>query len=334
VVTINKINLKQNDEIQKEFTKNIGMVLQKIGSSHKTKALHNLMEKGMLYIGYGTSDISRNRAAEFGIQYLTGNKLSGLTADISSVVDKADLNEVAKKVRDISAANKELTRIKTTVTDTSAMQMKNLDKEIKKLFKEILDAIDYFDLVDVYYYLYINTLAIIGLKGNGKNKIFEVTYEIFTIYVNKILVSTHNIVAPQDRLKLAIILEYVFTRTFTEQSAQSTIGQLSKMYSQENVQFLKDLKPNDYTEFKDIAILLTKAELVNITQNSFLGEFHKLIGEGAKRSMEGTFDELVAYIISSNYKSNKFDSRKIAEKEQERLEQLILNYKKDLIIKA
>ena len=48
--------------------------------------------------------------------------------------------------------------------------------------------------------------------------------------------------------------------------------------------------------------------------------------------MAGTFDELVAYVISTNYKSSLFDAPKIAEKEQERLEQLILNFKKDIVL--
>ena len=333
MVTINKINIKQFDEIQKEFTKNIGMVLQKIGTSHKTKALHKLMSEGILYIGYGTSSMS-NKTAEFGSAYTKGNKLSGLIADLSNVIDQSDLSEVAKKVRDITTANSELSRVKTTITDTSSMQMKNLDKRIVDIYKGILDSIDYFALVDVYYYLYINVLANIGLKGNGKNKIFEKSYEIFTIVVNKILTDTHTNVPREDSLKLAIILEYVFTRVFTDQSAQSTLGQLAKMYSQENIEFLKDLKPNEYDKFKDIATLLSKSNIVNITTSSFMSAFHKLIGEGAKNSMDGTFDELVAYVVSSNYKSNIFDSRKVASEEQERLEQLILNYKKDLIVKG
>jgi len=332
VVTINKINLKQEDRIQKEFLKNIDLVLQKIGSSHKTKAISGLVRKEMLYIGYGITDVARKRNAEFGIQYLNGNKLSGLAADISAIVDVTDLPETSKIVKEIEQANKELSRVKTTITDTSSIQLQNLDKTIQKLFDKLLDNIDYFNLVDIYYYLYIDTLTIIGLKGNGKNKIFETSYDIFKVIINKILIKSHNKIQYEDNKKFEIILDYMFARVFTEQSSQTVLSKLVRMYSEEDVQFLKDLKPNEYTEFKNIATLLTKANIVNITEGALMSNFSTIIGTGAQKSMDGTFDELVAYIISTNYKSSLFDAQKVADKEQERLEQLILNFKKDIVL--
>jgi hypothetical protein len=332
VVTIKKINLKQQDAVQKKFLKNISTVLSKIGTSHKTKAISSLVRSESLYIGYGITDISRKRNAEFGIQYLNGNKLSGLAADISAIVDASDLQEVARKVKDIEKANKELSRIKTTITDTSALQMKNLDTQIEKLFNDLLDSIDYFTLVDVYYYLYINTLTIIGLKGNGKNKIFETSYEVFKKVITKILSKAHNEIKNEDRTKFDVVIDFMFARVFTEQSAQTILGKLTKLYSEEDVAFLKEMKLNDLTEFKNIATVLTKAGIANITETALMSSFAAVVGEGSKKSMDGEFDELVAYVISTNYKSSLFDAQKVAPDEQERLEQLILNFKKDMII--
>lgn len=332
MVTINKINLKQQDKVQKKFLKNILVVLQKIGSSHKTKALHDLVRREALYIGYGITDISKKRNAEFGVPYITGNKLSGLAADISAIVDKSDLSDIAKKVQEIGKSNKELSRIKTTITDTSSIQLKNLDNQVEKLFDELLDSIDYFTLVDVYYYLYINTLTSIGLKGNGKNKIFETSYEVFKKVIEKILNKVHNPVKNEDRQKFDIVLDFMFARVFTEQSAQTVLAKLSRLYSEDNVKFLKDVKPNDMIQFKNIATLLTKTGIVNITENALMSNFSTIIGEGAEKAMDGQFDEMVAYIISTNYKSSLFDAQRIADKEQDRLEQLVLNYKKDITL--
>ena len=334
MVTINKINLKEHDTIQKEFSKNIGLVLQKIGTSHKTRALHQLISKEMLYVGFGIKDISNKRSAVYGTRFLTGNKLSGLIADISAIVDKADLSDVSKKIRDLDKAKNELSRVKTTITDTSSIQMKNLDEKIKQLFQDIIDSIDYFTLVDVYYYLYVETLTSIGLKGNGKNKIFETTYNVFRAVINKVLNKLHVKVEDSERKKLDVILDYIFIRSFTDQSAQTTLAKLSRMYGEESVTFLKELKPNDYDEFKNIATLLTKGGIVNITESAFMNEFTTIVGESSKKSMNGTFDELVAYIISANYKSSLFDAPNISREDQERLEQLILNFKKDITLKG
>ena len=332
MVTINKINLKQQDKVQKKFLKNILIVLQKIGTSHKTKAIHDLVRREALYIGYGITDISKKRNAEYGVPYLTGNKLSGLAANISSIVDKSDLTDVARKVKEIEKANKELSRVKTTITDTSSIQLKNLDNQIEKLFNELLDAIDYFTLVDVYYYLYIDVLTNIGLKGNGKNKIFETSYEVFKKIIEKILVKVHNPVKNEDKQKFEIVLDFMFARVFTEQSYQTVLAKLSRLYSEEDIKFLKAAKPNDLTQFKNIATLLTKTGIVNITENALMSNFTTIAGEGAEKVMDGKFDEMVAYIISTNYKSSLFDAQRIADKEQDRLEQLVLNYKKDIIL--
>ena len=334
MVTINKINLKQQDAVQKEFLKNISVVLQKIGSSHKTKAIHALVRKEILYIGYGVTDISKKRNAEYGAMYLSGNKLSGLAADISAIVDKADLSDVARKVKDIEKANKELSRVKTTITDTSALQLKNLDSQIEKYFEDLLDSIDYFALVDVYYYLYIEALSIIGLKGNGKNKIYESAYNVFKEIIKRILTKAHVDVTGDDKERFEICLDYTFARAFSDQTSNTTLAKLSRLYSPDKIEFLRELKPDQYDEFKNIATILTKAGIVNMTESAFMAGFHSIVGSGSVQALSGTFDEMVAYIISTNYKSTIFDAPHVAEKDQDRLEQLILNFKKDIILKA
>jgi hypothetical protein len=332
MISTNKINLKQNDKVQKKFIQNIKLVLQKIGTSHKTRALHSLAEKEMLYIGYGTVDISGKRSVAYGVNYLSGTKLSGLCADIGSIVDKADLSEVAKKVKDIEVANRELSRVKSTITDTSTMQINNLDKQVNKNFEDLLDAIDYFALVDVYYYLYINALSSIGLKGKGKNKIFETTYDVIKEAINKILRNNKTDVSYENSVKKDIILDYIFARKFTDQSAQTTLAKLSKIYGENKLEFLVEIKPQQYEEFSNIATLLTKAGVVNITESAFISNLRTVAGEDIVDAMSGTFDELVAYLISISYKSSTFNAGMINKESQDRLEELVSNFKKDITL--
>jgi len=333
MITINKINLKQDDKVQKKFLQNIKTVLQKIGSSHKTKAIHKLVEEEILYIGYGVKDISKKRSSTYGTMYLNGIKLSGLIADLSVIVDPADLDTMSNHVKSINKGNKELLRVKSTITDTSALQIKNLDSNISQSFEELLESIDYFALVDVYYYLYIETLAVIGLKGNGKNKLFEATYNVFKVVVSTVLKKMHVKPLPEEIDKFEIIMDYIFARKFTDQSSVSVLAKLSKLFGEENIQFLKDLKPDKYTEFKSMATLFTKAGLVSITETALMNEFKIVAGEESVSNLEGTFDEIIAYIVSTNYKSTIFNTPNLSQDDQIRLEQLVLNYKKDIIIK-
>ncbi len=332
MVTINKINLKQDDKVQKKFLQNIKTVLQKIGSSHKTKAIHKLVEEEALYIGYGAKDISKKRSSEYGTMYLKGTKLSGLIADLSSVVDQAELDTMSKKVKVIEKSNKELLRVKSTITDTNAIQIKNLDKTISESFDDLLESIDYFVLVDVYYYLFVDTLAIIGLRGNGRNKLFEVTYNVFKSAVSNVLKKMHVKPSKEEIDKFEIIMDYVFARKFTEQSSISILAKLSKIFGNDEIQFLRDIKPDKYSEFKNMATLFTKVGLINITETAFMNEFKIVAGEESITNLEGTFDEIIAYVVSTNYKSTLFDTPNLSQDDQARLEQLVLNYKKDITI--
>lgn len=332
MISITKINLKKSDKVQKKFINNIKLVLQKIGSNHKTKVLHNLADKELLYIGHGTVDISKKRSVEYGVNYLSSGKLSGLCADISAIVDKADLPDVASKIKETYEAYQEVTRVKTTITDTSTMQINKLEKQIEKNFDELLDSIDYFSLVDVYYYLYINALTITGLKGKGKNKIFETTYSVFKEIVNKLLRNAHADISYENNRKKDIICDYIFARKFTDQSAQTTLAKLVRMYGEPALEFMVDIKPQQYEEFSNIATLLTKAGIVNITESAFNTNFRTIMGTGADAAMDGAFDELVAYIVSIKYKSSVFNAQIVAKDEQERLEELILNFKRDITL--
>jgi len=333
MILINRINLEQETEIHAEFLKNIKNVLQKIGSSPKTRAIHKLLEEKLLFIGFGTSDVSLKHTAEFGVSHLNGHQLSGLVAELPKVSLNASRSEISDILEDIVTARMELRRLNTTITDTTSIQIKSLEDNLKKLFKRLIDKIDYFTLVDVYFYLYLNTLAIIGLEGKGKNKIYEATFDVFKTIIKKIIQNNHVKISYDDEDLFEMTLDYMFAMVFTEQSSPMIVSKLSKVYSDENIQLLKLHSSSSYKEFKSIAILLTKIGLVNITESAFMSAFKTIMGKGTEKAMDGSFDELVSYIISTNYKSSLFDTATIETDAQARLEQLILNFKKDLILK-
>jgi len=332
MISISTINIERNDAAYKKFKNNLKLVLQKIGSSNKTKVIHNLIDRDLLYIGYGTKDIGNRKSAMYGSTLLAGNKLSAIIADISKVVDNVELQHLVKLVKDINTANNSLSKAKTTITDVSTIQIDTLTNTINKLFLELVDNLDYFNLVDIYYYLYLEALTRIGLKGKGKNKIFEVTHDVFKDVIERIFTKVNINLENENKQKFNIIMDYIFARKFTDQTSNMVLVNLQKVYSKENVQFLIDLHPSKYNELKNIATLLTKANIVNMTESAFITNFRILAGD-FENIVNGGFDELVAYIISTKYSSSIFEAPAISPHHQDRLEQLILNFKRDIILK-
>lgn len=333
MIKIDKINIDRIDDLNKDFLDNISKVLQKLGSSRKTKVLHNLMVEEMLYIGYGTKDISLKRNVFYGTPYVEGTKLHGLIADITTIIPAVERSEVSKTVGVIHKTDKEITRVKSTVTDTSSLQLIKLDNTKKEAYQSILDKIDYFDLVDVYYYLYIEALTIHGMKGNGKNKLVDAAHAVISSTIKKVLKDSHNEVSDEDKSKFDILLDFIFTRSYSGQSTSTIIGKLNKVYGSENIDFLNSLKPDQFDDIPSLATALTKAGLVNMTSTALISNIKRVIGDGAEKALTGTIDEFIAYIISANYKSTLFDARVINVDAQNLLEELVLNFKKDLIIK-
>ena len=158
MISNTRLNLKFYPEIQKQFIQNLQIALQKIGTSHKTKAIHPLIEKEMVYLGYGTIDIAKKKSTKFGVFYLNGQKFSGLCADISAVTDEADLGVVVKSIEEIKIASNELSKAKTTITDHSSVMINKLNAYVLEEYHKIIAGLDYFALIDTYYYLYMDAV--------------------------------------------------------------------------------------------------------------------------------------------------------------------------------
>jgi len=332
--SIQIINLKNKPEHYKEFKKNIKITLQKIGSSNKTKALHKLIENDLLFIGIGSIDTSKTKVAKFGTYSLRGTKLGGLTANLTEAVEESDRKQIAIDIKDLTISNQELSRAKVTITDVTDINIKRIEKEQRQLITSILDAIDYFTLIDIYFYLYIEMLTEIGQRGKGSNKLFEATHKLIFIALVKVI-NRYSKKALEDKEKidkLQIIFDYLFAQHFTKASSQSTISALIKMYSDEKVQFLKDLKPSQYKDLNDLGTLLTKSHIINITTSIIMRGFEEFVGSDIETILKGDMDELISYLISTQYKSTIFDSKIIDTDAQKRLEELVLNFKRDITL--
>lgn len=332
-IQLNVLRLNKYPEFYKEFLNNLKTVLQKIGSSNKTKAIHAAVEKEICSLGFGTVDISGQTTAEYGSSLVSGGKLNALVADAKHIVDPSDRTEIAGLYSKFVTATNELSRAKTTISEASEININRIEKELKSTLKEIMDLIDFFKLVDVYYYLYIEALAKEGVKGSGKVKLMETVYEVLKTNINKTIKKySKSDLTYEANSKIDVIFDYIFTITFTKLSPSEVISKLTKGHGKENTDILRDIGAQKYTQFKNIGEMLTKANIINITDSMIMKELARAGGEKIEDMIEGDVVELIAYLVSNLYKSTLFEMKVIDESSQKRLEELVLNFKRDLVI--
>lgn len=332
-IQLNVLRMQKHKEQYKQFLNNLSVVLQKIGSSNKTRAIHSCIDKEILHLGFGTVDISGRTKSMFGSSLTSNSKLNALVADAKNIVDPSDRTEVAKLYTKFVTSTNELAKAKTTISDVTEININRIEKELNKTLTEIIDMIDFFKLVDVYYYLYIESLTKVGIKGKGKIKVFETLHEILQSASLKIVKKYSRNELDQERIKrFNICFDYIFTTTFTKAVSTSILNKLTQAYSKEDIAFLKEIGVDKYKKFKNLGEMLTKANVINITDNIIIKELSKNAGEQFEEIVEGDMVEIVSYLISTLYKSTLFESKVIDEEKQKRLEELVLNFKRELVI--
>jgi len=331
-ISARRINLDKLG-IEEQFYKSLKLAIQKIGSSNKTKVLHKMIDEKILYLGFGVVDVTSISATRYGTIHCSGDKLSGLMVDLKYALSSSDRSTIGSKIDKMNKINKEKLRISTTITDTSSIQLNTLEKEMKGLVNDLLDSINYFDLVDIYYALFLEVLTKKAFKDKGKNKLFEAAHSLFLEMI-KSLLKEYKLSDDDDATKrLEICTDYIFASLFTEANGNSIISNLKRMYSEEDVQFLVDLKPSKLKKFGDIATLLTQAHIINSTPNSFVNAIKVKFGATLESSINTDLESFISTAISAKYKSSVFDLKVIDEEKQNKLETLLLNYKSKIIIK-
>jgi len=331
-ILIQKIKFKDHQLIEKDAYKRISLAIQKIGSSNKTKILHKLSAENMLYIGAGSTNLTKIGGVTRGVYYLNDAKFSGVTADIKYTVSSADRAALSSNIEKLLKISKEKERIKTTITDTSDLQLNILNKENTQVLEDIVDDINYFDLNDIYYSLFIEALISLAMKDKGKIKLFEEGHKLFSVMIKRNL-STYFKDSPENNSKLDVLIDYIYASLFTSASKGSILSNIKRMYPEEKTSFLTDIKPGEITHLKDSAELLTSAGIMNITPNALENKVKSTYSNDLVEAIDTGFEEFISLTVSSLYKSTIFDTKMIDETIQKRIEDLVLNYKSKIIYK-
>lgn len=328
-IIINNLNINEN-KIYQDFKKDLFKILQKLGSSKKTKVVHKLIQNGLCQLGYGAANLTKDNTV-LGVIVSEENKLNALILDITKFVDGYDKSSVVKKIDELGKLQQELSQSKRVITDLTEYKISTLEKHVDEAFEEIISKVDKFKLVDGYFHLFIKFLAKQAMATKGKNKILPEMLEMMVEVMNKVINKVKNLnIDEYHEFKQSI--EYAFVRVYTDQNHLSTFTRVKKLDSKADKyeDFYKDLKELKFNEFSDVAIILTKRDIIGITPNSLRNLIKKIGGTELINSLNGDIEDLIAYLVSTNYQNQLFDGYQINKEAQEQLELYILNFKKNI----
>lgn len=328
-ISINNLNINEN-KIQDEFKKNLKKIVQKIGSSRKTKVVHKLIDNGLCQLGYGASNLTKDNIV-LGSVISTGDKLNAIILDITKFVDGYDKSSVAKKIDDLKELQKEYSASKRTISDLTEYKITTLEKHIDEAYQEIIDTVDYFKLVDGYFHMFMKFLSERAMDTRGKNKILPEMLNFMSEVMSKLVQKTKSLTHDEYH-EFSKAVEYAFLRTYnnTNHKAAYTRVKGIETETEKYSDFYNDLKELKFNEFSDIAILLTKRDIIGITPNGLKNLIKKTGGTELVNSLDGDLSDLMAYLVSTNYQNQLFDGYQINKEAQGQLEDYILNFKKNI----
>ena len=338
------MSFKKFPEIEELFYKNLKTTVTKMSSSKKTKALSFLIEQKVLFLGYGMAYTVSSTQPIYGINYNDNNTLKGLVADVSKVIEPTYQQDFISNLNVISNQVETIKQQESMLTSTGTEIINMAKESIISKYTDLMNNIDWFSLLDIYYFLYAKFLTRRTILQN-KGKIFTHINNILHDTIKNIIVGyTSKSVTYKDTKIIQVLIDYLILTQYSNNPKQDTLNKIFKNLIlnakehnlediEEIIQRIKELKPTKYNKLEDITFALAELKLINITPNAF----NKLVGEkfGHKFfDFNHSIDSLVAYFCSIIHTSEIFNIRTIPEKEELiTIEELILNAKGSTLVK-
>lgn len=351
---ISYLDFKRYPEMVKLHEDNIRKTINKLPSSLKTKAISLMLSKGVLSIGYGATNMKNSTVPIYEVTMTEGNALRKIMVDLSKVVQPGYLDEFLRKI-DIVKRQQEIININSgTLTSTSTLQIDMAKETIIKTLTDVIENINYYTLVDIYYYGYLKFLTKISLQRN-KQKVFGQLNTIITgTFKNIIVKYSKRDLSQAEKNLITLVTDFLMISQFSDNPAQTTLNNMKKFIQKNYTQKLtgpeKNQEPNletisdwyilkldslgltKYEKIEDISYILAALKIVNLTPNALIKLLQQEFGE-AYPSFNHHIDTLIAYICSGQYKTELFGQRKNFKEQIQILEELITNAKGQITYK-
>ena len=349
--TISILNFSKYPEIKQKHHDKLKTTITKISSSKKTKALSMLIDKDVLMLGVGATNLENSIQPVYTVNLWDSNTLRTIFVDISKILDPIYMSQAIDNIKIIQDQQNVIKMNESILSTTSTIQIDMAKESINKKLEDLIENIDYFLLVDLYYFAYLRFLTKITVKTNKQKTFFKVN-EIIQGILNKVIRSySSKELGPADKKFIQISIDFLMISQFSDNPVQQTLNSIKKYMEKEIETYHGDdennsskkaleiflaLKPQRYSKLDNITYLMAEAKIMNMTPNAFIKQLGTELGPKFNDFMNH-FDSFVAYLISCNYKSELFQSRNLHNDQGKllnELEEIVSNAKGSTLVKS
>jgi len=320
------------DEAQNNFNNNIKVAVSKLPRGKITRTITQLIDKNMIKIGF-TDKRKRSDDYKSGTYVARDNKLYSLTIDMFEI--EGDLKS-GKKFQELHEIKEDIVLYNSKVDINNMDKIAQLKSKRDSIIDDIVDSVDYIELIKATYNLYIRYLITI-IGGNQKQiiKLFDYAKSYFNQVIVEIL-SNMSITLDSKKLELlSMILDYAFYSEYSEHSDQSIFNAMYKKYGMEKKEMVDFVKRNTkkVRGIESIPITMKEIKIASITNTAFIELIRRTAGRDLYNAMNTDFSTYISVLISSRYQIGSFEDIKPIHPElTSKIEELVSNAKRAIVM--
>jgi len=320
-------------KIYEEYKKNLFTALKKFGSGKKTRAVHKIVDKNIVMNGLFSGEAS-NALVSPGKK---DNALRYILMNLTYFDDSVSGQGSVKLGTEIEHLHKKIQKEETFVNEARLHNIEKLQEKQKETYEKFLKSLDYIKMVDGIYFAWLLALSknVIENEGAGKAKIITVASDILASILKKLYLQVKNNMDKEVHQLIEAISIYFIRMYFYGESSTYVLNLLKKAFSDETIDTIKRAKINKIDKFNNIAKLLSETELLPITPNTFDLQMARMFGKyGYEEYIQPSLVDYLAFMANLAHPNQLFkDSYPADEELHERLEELLLNEQKHMIIR-
>ena len=323
--------IQLDDDHMKLFKDRIFAGLRKFGSSRKTKAVHNLTDKDVLHLATFSGEVANVLSSTFS----TGNKLRGILINVFLFDDSLDQHGAVQLAGEIALLQSKIQKEKTYLTDKQILNVEELNKELDEKMLKLINTLDYIKIIDGIYFEYLRFLTdmILTQEQTAKSKVIAIASDIIATIIKKIYMKVQRKIEPETHKLIEAVSVYFILTYYFGEAGPYALAKIKGSFDQEHLDAIKNVKVTKFKTFSELTFLIKELNIVNITESAFNTQLQKIYGRYAFETyIQGSLQDFLAVNANLAYNTQLFNAFALDDELHARLEELILNGRKKIII--
>ena len=328
------IKIELPPEFKEEFKKKVMTALRKFSAGKKTRTVSKLLNENLLHLAIYSGEcvdcLSINATKE--------NVLRGIFLNVAFFDDSFGSEGAVRLATLILELDKKIQKEKQFISDAQLLNLEELQKRKEETYQKFLASLDYIKIVDGVYFAFLIFLANIAILHDpqGKPKIIATTSDILSAIIKKIYKKAGNQLDTETHQLIDAIAIYFIRVYFYGDTSSYVINILKRAFNEDVINSIQKSKVTRFKEFGDIAEILSKTGLLPITKEVFDMEMRRMFGKHAYETyISKALTTFTAFMANLANSTSIFKNAYEVEPElHERLEQLLLNEQKKIILKG